>query len=261
MTHSGTPGGNRLKALRELAGRTQLDIELDASLGMGYLQRVESGKVRHPEHETLERILAALGVRYTERREVLEMFGYIVDAPLPNEAEIRWAVEACQSELNSAVFPSYLLDCAHRLLAWNTFVPRLYGVRLEPMLPILKLIFDPAYKVTPCIANPQEFFPAQIRALRYEMYPFHNETWCTTLIDDMLKSPLFARHWLESPQTYPTAARPLVPIELDLPKIGRLQFRLVAEHFAQDRRFRVIYYLPADSKTMQQCFAWLLPDQ
>ncbi len=43
-----TPGGNRLRALREYRGRTQLDVELDASLGIGYLQRVESGKVRHP---------------------------------------------------------------------------------------------------------------------------------------------------------------------------------------------------------------------
>jgi transcriptional regulator with XRE-family HTH domain len=259
MKYSGTPGGNRLKALRELAGRTQLDIELDASLGMGYLQRVESGKVRHPERETLERILAALGVRYTERREVLEMFGYIVDAPVPNEGEMRWAVDACQAEIHNGVFPAYLLDCAHRLLAWNTFASKLLNVRLQALMPILRLLFDPAYNLMPRIANPQEFFPAQIRALRYEMYPFQNELWYKTLIEDMLGYRLFEQYWTASQtqQMYPTAARPLVPIELNIADVGVLQFRLVAEHFAQDRRFRMIYYLPAEPKTMQHCLTWL----
>src|SRR5215468_5787831 len=102
MANVGTPGGNRLRALREYAGRTQLDVELDADLGSGYLQRVESGKVQQPERETLERILAALGTRYTQRRDILELFGYIVDAPLPTEDEIQWAVGLCRSELAMA---------------------------------------------------------------------------------------------------------------------------------------------------------------
>src|ERR1041384_7807865 len=121
-----TPGGKRLRALREAADKTQLDVELDANLGTGYLQRVESGKVQRPERETLERILAALGARYTQRRDILELFGYIVDAPLPHEDEIKWAVDLCQQKLDLAVFPAYLLDCAHRLLVWNAMFPRLY---------------------------------------------------------------------------------------------------------------------------------------
>src|SRR5258708_21591572 len=125
MAHLGTPGGNRLKLLREDAGQTQLEVELDAGLGMGYLQRVEWGKVRHPEGDTLERIVAALGARYTEGRDILELFGYLVDAPLPDASEVAWAIGLCQAELNTAVFPAYLLDCAHRLLAWNPVFPRL----------------------------------------------------------------------------------------------------------------------------------------
>jgi hypothetical protein len=35
-----------------------------------------------------------------------------------------------------------------------------------------------------------------------------------------------------------------------------LQFRLLSEPFALDRRFRVMYYLPADAVTMQQCAVW-----
>src|SRR5258708_27603910 len=104
MAHLGTPGGNRLKLLREDAGQTQLEVELDAELGMGYLQRVESGKGRHPERDTLERILVALETRYTEPRDILELFGYNVDAPLPNASEGELATSFCQAGLNTAVF-------------------------------------------------------------------------------------------------------------------------------------------------------------
>lgn len=272
MGNTPTPGGNRLRALREYVGKTQLEVELDASLGIGYLQRVESGKVRYPERDTLERILAALGAHYTERRDVLELFGYLVDAPLPDAVEIEWAVGVCHSELQDAVFPAYLLDCGHRLLAWNRYVPRLFKIdqlvsqrasqRVHAVyLSMLRVLFDSAYGVTSLIGNPAEFFPAQIRALRYEMRLFRGEAWYASLIDDLrLGCPLFDRYWSDSLMTRPTlhlAARPLVLLELNLPGAGLLRFRLTSEPFAQDRRFRVIYYIPADAKTIQQCITWL----
>jgi transcriptional regulator with XRE-family HTH domain len=261
MKSSGTPGGNRLRALRDYAGKTQLEVELDASLGIGYLQRVESGKVRYPERDTLERILAALSARYTERRDILELFGYVVDAPLPNQADIQWAVEICQTELNSAVFPAYLLDCGHRLLAWNRYVLKLFNIKAlnQPsFVSMLRLIYDPAYGVTSLIANPEVFFPAQIDALRYEMQWFRHEAWYQELIGELLaQCPLFARYWSEPRQ--PIAARPLFPIQIAIPAASTLQFWLTSAPFAQDRRFRIIYYLPADSITMQQCVAWMPP--
>ncbi len=125
---SGTPGGARLRALREWAGRTQLWVEAEAELGTGYLQRVESGKVAQPGRATLERILAALEARYSERREVLELFGYAVATPPPTEEEIAWARAVCRRELHEVAFPAYVLDCMHRLIAWNRHVPRLLGV-------------------------------------------------------------------------------------------------------------------------------------
>jgi transcriptional regulator with XRE-family HTH domain len=266
MEKRSSPGGNRLKALREYVGRTQLDVELDANLGMGYLQRVESGKVRHPERDTLERILAALGARYTERRDILELFGYVVDAPLPDDTEIGWAIDACRNDLDSAIFPAYLLDCSHRLLAWNALVPKLFGFTnaadtiyrvptATKHFSMLRVIFDEAYGITPLIANPDVFFPAQIRALRYERSPFQNEAWSAAVLDDLLTCATFAHYWTqaESEPIHPVAARPLAPFEINLPDAGLLQFRLVSEPFASDRRFRVLYYLPADPATMGWC--------
>ena len=263
MKRSETPGGNQLRALREASGKTQLEVELDAHLGIGYLQRVESGKVRYPECDTLERILAALGARYTQRRDILELFGYVVDAPLPNEADIRWAVDTCRAELDEAVFPVYLLDCSHRLLAWNPYVAKLFPIDryAGQRLSMQKLLFDPSYGISGLIANPEAFFPALIRALRNQVTLFRSEAWYAELIDDLRQNhPLFETYWTQAePSEPPLAGRPLVPLLLDLPGIGRLRFRVTSESFAQDRRFRVIYYLPADPATMRQCAAWAKP--
>ena len=254
----------RLRALREYTGRTQLEVELDASLGIGYLQRVESGKVRYPERDTLERILGALGAHYTERRDILELFGYVVDTPLPDEPETRWAVDVCRAELDDAVFPAYLLDCGHRLLAWNVFVPRLFRDTLPAIetdrASMLRVLFDPAYHLTGRIANPVLFFPAQIRALRYEMRLFRGESWYDALIAALRSEcSLFERYWAASPADQRAsliAARPLVPLELHTPDGLVLRFWLTSEPFAQDRRFRIIYYVHAESSTIQHCIAW-----
>lgn len=262
---SGTPGGNRLRLMREASRKSQLEVELDAHLGIGYLQRVESGKVQRPERETLERILSVLNARYTERRDVLEMFGYVVDAPLPNEAEIAWAVAVYEKELSDVPFPAYLLDCGHRLLAWNRLAPRLFvfaGRGNDAVLhraSMIHMIYDARYPVRLITANPDVFFPAQMRALRYEMRLFHGEPWYKLLIEEMLGCPLFEEYWRrsEAEADYHIPARPLVPIELKISDAGLLQFRLFSEPFAQDRRFRVIYFVPADGQTTQQCIAWL----
>ena len=261
MSMSGTPGGKRLRALRNDYGKTQLAVELDANLGTGYLQRLETGKVQQPERETLERILAALGAQYSERREVLEMFGYLVSTPIPSPAAIEWAVAACQAELDSALFPAYLLDCAHRLLTWNAFVPRLFDLQhmrhqaKTAYISMLKVVFDPAYQFSPQIINREAFFLAQIRALRYERQRFQDEAWYSDLIRDMRQCPEFETCWT-NPSTTPAlfAARPLTLLKLAAKDADILQFRLLSEAFVQDRRFRIIYYLPADTRTIQYFF-------
>jgi len=261
MSMSGTPGGKRLRALRNDYGKTQLAVELDANLGTGYLQRLETGKVQQPERDTLERILAALAAQYSERREVLEMFGYLVSTPVPSQAAIKWAVAACQAELDSALFPAYLLDCAHRLLTWNAFVPRLFDLphmrqqAKTAYISMLKVVFDPAYHFSPQILNREAFFLAQIRALRYERQRFQDEAWYSDLIRDMRQCSEFETYWTKPPATPALfAARPLTLLELAAKDAGILQFRLLSEAFVQDRRFRIIYYLPADARTIQHFF-------
>jgi transcriptional regulator with XRE-family HTH domain len=188
MRAPNTPGGNRLRTLREYRGRTQLDVELEAHLGIGYLQRLEAGKVQQPERETLERILAALGARYTERRDILELFGYVVDAPLPTEDDIQWAIAVCQAEIDSAVFPVYLLDCAHRLLSWNLFIPMLFKMEglqnrpaIAPRVSMLRVVSILPTRWHPdnqpgCLF-PLRFVPCVMKCSGFMMSPGPERSW------------------------------------------------------------------------------------
>lgn len=262
MRHQQTPytsGGPRLRAVRAAYGKTQLDVELDASLGIGYLQRLELGKVQHPERETLERILAALGANYLERREILGLFGYTVAISIPDEAETRWAIDVFQSEVKQDSIPVYLLDCSHRLLAWNSLVGKLFEAistqTIGEFMP--RLIFDPGYGIVSSVLNAQTFFSTQVRILQFERQRFGDEVWYDSFIDKLRQYPTFDEYWTQydTPDREPVPLRPAAQLTLTAGH-GVARFRLISETFAQDPRFRVIYYMPADTATIQQCLAW-----
>jgi transcriptional regulator with XRE-family HTH domain len=254
-----TPGGIRLRALRESCGKTQFDVELDANLGIGYLQRLELGKVQYPERDTLERILAALGVSFVERRDLFALFGYAVPISIPNEIETQWAIEVFQSEVQQTTIPVYLLDCSHRLLAWNSLVPKLFGVVKTRSSDVLmpRLIFDPINGIAASVLNAETFFSAQIRVLQYERQRCGDEAWYSGFVNEMRQYKTFDEYWTTQNTAGQTQIpmRPLAPLKLDM-GYGLAQFRLIAETFVQDPRFRVIYYLPADTATMRQCMEW-----
>jgi transcriptional regulator with XRE-family HTH domain len=254
-----TAGGNRLRALREARNMTQLDVELEGSLGIGYLQRLELGKVQHPERDTLERILAALGANFGERREVLELFGYALAITVPTEAEIRWAIDVFQAEVENESLPVYLLDCLHRLLSWNAPVSKLFGESIAevPGVQMPRLIFDPRLGVTPSVVNAEAFFSTQIRILLYERQRRDDEAWYSGLINEMRQYETFDKYWIRQNirgQAY-IPMRPIAQLQFDNGQ-GLTQFRLVCETFVHDPRFRVIHCIPADSATIRKCLEW-----
>ena len=261
-----TPAGAQLRALRQEAGKTQLWVEIEAELGTGYLQRLESGKVAQPGRATLERILTALETRYSERREVLELFGYTVTTTLPTAEETVWACAVCQRELHEVPFPAYVLDCIHHLIAWNDYVPYLFGMAPDdPTLgglarqSLVASWFDGDSPLAALVAEPDVFFSALIRALRYEMQRFRTEAWYESVFAKLQRLARFRHYWgvVEHEPAPASAARALVPVRLVLPGTGPLEFRLSSEHFVRDARFRLVYFFPADPVTMQQCAAWV----
>jgi hypothetical protein len=261
----GTPGGSKLRALRERARRTQLWVELEAELGAGYLQRVESGKIVLPERVTVERILEAIQAPYADRREALQLFGYAATSGLPTPEELIGAREAARRELAAVGVPAYVLDCAHRLVAWNGTFPLLLGVRSDdPWLrqlagrSLLATWFEPTSPLGRLVVDPDEFLPALIRAMRHEMRSFRAEPWCAEVLTELMALPRFRHYHAQvEKETAPiSGGRALVPVRLATPGAGRLEFRLAAEPFTGDARFRVVYYFPGDAATMRACTDW-----
>jgi transcriptional regulator with XRE-family HTH domain len=262
---SATPGGAKLRFLREQSHRTQLWVEAEAELGTGYLQRLESGRVLQPEQPTLERILGALAVSYSERKELLELFGYTVPVLPPEPAEIEWARAVSRRELNEVPFPAYTIDCALRLIGWNGYFPCLLGLRPADPLPsaltrenFLGAWFEASSPLARLLAEPDDVRHALITALRYEIRQIGPAPWHAEMIERLRLIPAFRNVWdAESSTPLPvSAARALVPLTFDVPGVGRLRFRLSAEPFLRDSRFRILYYFPADPATMQQGAAW-----
>lgn len=262
------PGGLLLRRLREDVDRTQLWVELEAELGTGYLQRVESGRVVQPSRPTLERILSALDAPYAARRQVMDAFGYATQVPLPSDQDLDWARNVAATELESVPFPAYVLDCRHRLVAWNDYFPRLLEIAQDdPLLGRLagKSMFSPWFEpqsvLGRMVVDPDSFLPALVRAFRFEMHHFRAEEWHTPLIDELREEfPAFRELWERIEREPPPAgsARPVVPARLRMPSRRIVQFRLSAERFASDDRFRFIYYFPADAETMALCDEWCL---
>jgi transcriptional regulator with XRE-family HTH domain len=266
---SGTPGGERLRVLRQRVGKTQLWVEVEADLGTGYLQRVEYGKVQQPGRGTLDRILDALGARYSERREVLESFGYRVSTPLPDVDDIAWAREVSRAEMDGFPFPAYALDCAARLIAWNRATPLLFGIDGDdPALrgladtSILEAWFDPASPLAPLVVDPDQFLPALMRAFRHESHTVQEESWHREMLARLMSMPRFRRYWeiVEQERGPVSAARAIAPLRLRSKDGQSMLFRLSAEPFTRDARFRLVYYFPSDIATMRRCASWAFGD-
>jgi len=260
----GTPGGERRRERRKAAGRTQIWAEAD--LGTGYLRRLKSGKVVRPVAATLERIMAALEARFSERRDVLERFGCTLATPLPAPRDIAWAREESRRNLDEVAPPAYVLDWSHRLVAWNRRLPRLLGIGSDdPLLnaltrrSMIALWFDPASPLAPLVAEPEVFLPAITRAMRVEIQRFRTEARAAELIASHTAGiPRFRAIW-EAVQSAPATAsaeRALVPVRHRVPDAGLLSVHLSSEPFARDARCRVISFFPAEPRTMRQCAAW-----
>lgn len=255
-------GARRLLQLRQQAGKSQLLVEAEAGLGSGYVQRIESGKVRQPLRGTLERLLGALDARYSERREVLGLFGYQTATPLPDAADIAWARASVQLDLTAVPVPAYLLDCGARLLAWNMIVPALFPVMslereriVAEHWSMLRLLFAPGLGIAERLKNRETLLLQLLNAFRHELQRIGEEPWVPAIIAELARDiPQFTSVWQASGQLITaSAARPRVPFQIELAEEGMAQFWVAAEPVTRDMRFRVVYLLPIDAATMAWC--------
>jgi hypothetical protein len=195
----------------------------------------------------------------------MQLFGYTVQTEPPDAREVRWARELADPQLADFPFPSYALDCLHRLVAWNDGLPRLLE-RDRDDRQVLALAgrsmlapwFDPDSLLGSLLADPDVAHPALVRAFTYEWRRFAADAWSADVLRELRCLPRFEQVWtMLAGQPEPvSAARALVPLRLRIPSGALLSFRLSSEPFLADARFRLVYYFPDDIPTMRQCRGW-----
>lgn len=266
-----TLGGRKLQELRQAAQLTLVDLtarlETDhgTPIDAGHINKIETGNIKKPLAETLERILAGLSAGYRDRRDVLEAFGYAVPTTLPSEQEIAEARRLTAYELEDSTYPVMLIDCGQRLWAWNRYTPRIIGLHPDDPattrfagVTIFDVTFNPAFVTRLLIANPEEYLPAMLEFIKAGMYRFHDEPWYNEIVGRASTFPGFRAVWDSLPadtfQRY--AYRSIVPIKINVPGTGVLDFRMSSTDFLLDPRFQIIHFTPFGAKTLRTCAEW-----
>jgi len=261
-----TIGGAKLQELRKAAGLSLLDLaeKLDSELGKhidaAHINKIETGSIKKPKAETLEAILVGLGASYRDRRIVLEAFGYQVPMTLPTDQEISEVVSQSEDELRDETYPVCLLDFGQRLWAWNRYAPRLIG--LHPDNPATRhflgvstvdLIFNPAFETRLLVANPEEYFPGQIHNIKVGIEPLREQPGYRELLAHWSSFPGFTELWNG---VSADMFRSVVPIKVNVPDRGMLQFRTYNAIFEPDPRFELLHFTPYGAQTLRVCAEW-----
>lgn len=151
--------GVLLRHWRNLRGRSQLDLSLDAGLSQRHLSFVESGR-SEPSREKLMAIAEALDIPLRERNTLLLAAGY---APL--YADTAWDAPEMQSVTKALdrmlrqhePFPAVVMDRYWNVLMANESTPRFFDCFIdmrarEGRRNLLHLMFDPE-GMRPFLAN------------------------------------------------------------------------------------------------------------
>jgi len=166
------PAGILLRQWRDIRGKTQLDLSLDAGVSQKHISFVESGR-SIPSREMLLALAQALDVPLRERNGLLVAAGYAplysdqaLDAPVMNSIS-----KALQRMLRQhEPFPAIVMDRHWNVLMTNDAAPRLFNcfidltARPSPRN-LLHLMFDPA-GMRPFVAN----WPETARGLLGRLY-------------------------------------------------------------------------------------------
>jgi transcriptional regulator with XRE-family HTH domain len=210
--------GALLRHWRDIRGRSQLDLSLDAGVSQRHISFIEIGRSR-PSRQMLIDLATALDVPLRDRNTLLLAGGY---APIypdsdwngPEMCSITKALERMLRQHEP--FPALVLDRYWNVLMTNRAAPRFFGrftdlsARKSPRN-MLHLMFDPA-GLRPFIAN----WPAVAESLIQRVYResvgrvIDEET--KELLSALLAYPSVEPNWAAPKATGVSPTMPVVPI-------------------------------------------------
>lgn len=151
--------GALLRHWRQLRGKSQLDLALDAGISARHLSFLETGRAE-PSREMVLRLAEAMSIPLRESNALLESAGFakVYTEMGLSDSEAWVAREAVELVLtNQEPFPAVVMDRYWNILQVNNAAQRFFSALLagapgEPPNNILRLVFHPNW-LKPYVTN------------------------------------------------------------------------------------------------------------
>lgn len=117
--------GEKLRYFRKDRGYSQTMLELQGNLSYGTISRIEKGTV-NPTKETLLKIALILDLSDQDVAYLLKL-----QNSTPTIDEITRVISSINEDLNSEIFPAYLIDNKFRICAYNEMIRLLLEIPIE----------------------------------------------------------------------------------------------------------------------------------
>ena len=210
-----SPAGVLLRQWRDIRGKSQLDLSLDAGVSQRHISFVESGRST-PSRQMLLDLAQALEVPLRERNALLLAAGY---APIYADTALdEPAMKAVNNALRRMLrqhepFPAIVMDRYWNVTLTNDATQRFFGCFIDMAARqgrrnLLHLMFDPA-GMRPFIANWPETGRALLGRLRREALGHVVDAKTASLLDELSQYPGVKPEW-RAPA--PGDALPLIPM-------------------------------------------------
>jgi transcriptional regulator with XRE-family HTH domain len=213
--------GLLLRQWRDMRGKSQFELSLDAGVSQRHISFIESGR-SVPSRQMLMDVAQALDVPLRERNTLLLAAGY---APLYQESA--WDALEMQSVSNALgrilrqhePFPAVVMDRYWNVLMTNESTPRLFNCFIDMAARkgprnMLHLMFDPA-GMRPFIANWEEVAKSLIQRVYRESAGRVIDEKTQELLTALLAYPDVQTDW-KSPRALSTVSAtrtlPVIPI-------------------------------------------------
>jgi transcriptional regulator with XRE-family HTH domain len=255
--------GRLLSHWRQVRGKSQLALALEAGVSARHVSFVESGRA-NPSREMIATLAGALGIPLRERNSLFVAAGY---APLYRESgwaaaeltPVRRAIELilAQQEPYPAVVMNRHWDVLMTNDAAATFFARLLGERDDDRpANVVRLVFDER-GLRPYVANWEESARALVQRVHREAVGGVPDEGTRALLREVLAQPGVPEQWRVPDLAAPLV--PLVPIEFKKDDLQLRYFSTVTTlGTPQDvtlQELRVECFFPIDTATAEQAVA------
>lgn len=209
------PAGVLLREWRDMRGKSQLDLSLDAGVSQKHISFVESGRSA-PSRQMLLDLAQALDIPLRERNALMAAAGYapIYDGGALDGTAMSSIGKALRRMLHQhEPFPAVVMDRYWNVQLTNEAAPRFFNCFVDMAARrgrrnLLHLIFDPA-GLRPFIANWPEAIRGLLARVHREALGRVIDAKTKSLLEELSRYPGVDPHW-RAPM--PADALPMIPL-------------------------------------------------